>query len=72
MHKLHCIIGDNDNKDYKKEIDINVPGKIAYAIMHTWEDDNEDDYNRLCDRIDYEFRLPYSWYLDKVEDYGEV
>ena len=72
MHKLHCVIGDNDNPEYKKEIDVEVTGKEAYAITHTWEDDNEKDYDRFCDYIGPKFNLPYSWYFDKIEDYGEV
>ena len=72
MRKLHCIIGDNENPDYRKEFTVKVYGKEAYAILNTWEDDNEKDHDRFCDHIQSEYDLPRDWYFEKLEDYGEA
>lgn len=44
--------------DYRKEFTVKVYGKEAYAILNTWEDENEKDYDRFCDHIQSEYDLP--------------
>ena len=59
-------VGDNDNEAYRRQGTAEVSSMHAYAMTHTWEDqENDDVYNNFCDKVvpNVIDNLPYDWYF---------
>ena len=73
--RLNVRLGDNENKDYKRVVQVDL-GSIDYLIikdcMNTCSYEEYDrSWNRLVNRIenDYYDELPSEWFINKIESY---
>lgn len=73
--RLNVRLGDNENKDYKRVVQVDL-GSIDYLIikdcMNTCSYEEYDrSWNRLVNRIenDYYGELPSEWFINKIESY---
>lgn len=73
--KLNVRLGDNENKDYTRVVQVNL-SSIDYLIikdcMNTCSDKDYDrSWNRLINSIEntYYGELPSEWFIDKIESY---
>lgn len=72
MKTLKVILGDDNNPNYRKEIELEVSGTM-YLILQdkmsvcSWEEYNEA-WDNMCDMIDEKYHdLPREWFIDKIE-----
>lgn len=73
--KVKVILRDDDNKDYRKELVINL-SNLTYDIiddcMSTYSDKEYDNaWNEMCDIVEATAAetdpLPFNWYIDKFD-----
>ena len=76
--KLNVRLGDNENKDYKRVVQVDL-GSVDYLIikdcMNTCSCEEYDrSWNRLVNRIenDYYDELPSEWFINKIESYEYI
>ena len=72
MRTLKITLGDDNNSNYKRDVEIEVSGTM-YLILQdkmsvcSWEEYNEA-WDDMCDMIDRKYRdLPREWFIDKIE-----
>lgn len=69
--ELSVKIGDNNNKNYSKEVEIKVSAETYLVLKYGLKEDVELDiydnyYNKLIDNIENQVDdLPEDWYIDK-------
>lgn len=65
--KITIKLGDDDNRNYSKTIELIIPTKM-HRILSSFDMDEYDEmWDKMCDMISYENRgLPRSWFIDKI------
>ena len=72
---VNVRIGDNDNKDFTKLIQVELNSIDCLVIKDSMEFCDSEEYdkswNRLIIAIERKVRydLPREWYVDKIESY---
>ena len=71
MQKLIITLGDNNNPNYHKTIELYVSTRM-HRLLSDFSVDEMDEHDqmwdKMCDMIEREFRnIPRNWYVDKIE-----
>jgi hypothetical protein len=72
---VNVRIGDNDNKDFSKLIQVELNSIDCLVIKDSMEfcdsEEFDNSWNRLIIAIERKARydLPREWYVDKIESY---
>lgn len=68
--KIKVILGDNNNKQFRDEVTIEVPFETFLALKYAFDEDYElylKHWDKLCNLIvDTRFYLPCDWFIDEV------
>jgi len=72
MAKLYITVGDDDNKEFRKDIELEIDGTTALLIRDRGQTADYDDYSRawdkMCDEISYQHpELPRNWYIYHID-----
>jgi hypothetical protein len=72
MAKLSITLGDDNNKEYRKEVEVEVDGTTALLIRDRCRTADADDYGRAWDNMLYAIEtqypdLPRDWYVYHIE-----
>lgn len=72
MAKLFITLGDDNNKEYHKEVEVEVDGTTALLIRDRCRTADFDDYerawNNMLNAIETQYPdLPRDWYVYHIE-----
>lgn len=72
MATLYITVGDDDNKEFKKDIQVEVSGTTYLLIKDRCRTADHDDYSRawdeMCNAISSQYPdLPEYWYVYSIE-----
>ena len=66
MMKLTIQLGDNDNRNYKRVVELELPNLTALSIKNV-DRFYDEAWDILCDTIEETFTdLPRNWFIDKL------
>ena len=71
MKKLIITLGDDNNQNYHRTIELCVPTRM-HRILSDYDVDEMDEHDQMwdmmCDMIEENFRdIPRSWFIDKIQ-----
>lgn len=66
--RIRVTIGDNENKDYRKEVEAEISSIDWLVYKDCFEYCTYEEYvkafDNICDDIQAQNNLPYDWYID--------
>lgn len=66
MTKLTVQLGDNNNRNYKRVVELELPYSTASSIKNV-DSSYDEAWDFLCDTIEETFTdLPRNWFIDKL------
>lgn len=67
MPKILITLADDDNKEFRKDIELEVDGTDYLVLKDQAKHCNWDFYSRawdgMCDKICAQYGLPKNWYI---------
>lgn len=67
MKKIIVTVGDDNNSQYKEEVELEVSTSMYYNLKECG-DEYDECWDKLCDMIGNSVsELPYSWFINKIK-----
>lgn len=67
MKKIIVTVGDDNNSQYRKEVELEVTTSMYYNLKECG-DEYDECWDRLCDKITYYVDdLPRSWFINSIK-----